>query len=279
MSGVRVLRERDGDALLDLCARDAVANLFVASRVARYGVERRRLGCEVLGYFAGQGGEELVSALHVGANLVPVGLTEEACKAFVSHLGSSRGCSSIMGPQRSVTSLYGTLSHRHRAWRGPREVRDTQPLLLLDGEPTVEPDPHVERIGMEHFHSYYDASVRMYTEEVGVSPVGTDSSYAEHVRRTIKEGRAFGVVVRGQVVYKSDVGAELGTVCQVQGVWLDPRWRGRGLAPGAMAGVATLAREDYPLVSLYVNDFNTPALATYARVGFRRVGTMATVLY
>ena len=32
------------------------------------------------------------------------------------------------------------------------------------------------------------------------------------------------------------------------------------------------------MVSLYVNDYNVRALATYRRVGFERVGTFATVL-
>lgn len=277
MAGVRVLRERDRDALLALCARDAVTNLFVAARVARYGVERRRLGCEVLGYEDAEG--QLVAALHVGANLVPVQMDEAARCAFVDYLGPYRGSSSLMGPQDGVMGLYEALSGRFKGWRGPRDVRATQPLLVLDGPPAVEPEPRVQRITMRDYGSYYEASVRMYTEEVGVSPVGGDNSYAEHVRRTIKEGRAFGVVLDGRVVYKSDIGAELGTICQVQGVWLDPQYRGRGLAPGAMAGVALLAGEDHPVVSLYVNDYNSPALATYAKVGFRRLGTFATVLY
>jgi predicted GNAT family acetyltransferase len=32
-------------------------------------------------------------------------------------------------------------------------------------------------------------------------------------------------------------------------------------------------------VSLYVNDFNSPARAAYARVGFREVGRYASVLF
>jgi predicted GNAT family acetyltransferase len=32
-------------------------------------------------------------------------------------------------------------------------------------------------------------------------------------------------------------------------------------------------------VSLYVNDYNTKALAAYRRVGFREVGSFATVLF
>ena len=62
-------------------------------------------------------------------------------------------------------------------------------------------------------------------------------------------------------------------------VWMDPAWRGRGLAAPAMAAVVELARRDHGTVSLYVNDFNTRALRTYRRVGFERIGTMATLLY
>jgi predicted GNAT family acetyltransferase len=68
-------------------------------------------------------------------------------------------------------------------------------------------------------------------------------------------------------------------VSQVQGVWLDPEFRGRGMAAPAMAAVVRLARSVTPTVSLYVNDFNRPARATYARVGFADVGEFATILY
>ena len=34
-----------------------------------------------------------------------------------------------------------------------------------------------------------------------------------------------------------------------------------------------------PTVSLYVNHYNTGALIAYERVGFRQVGTYATVLF
>jgi predicted GNAT family acetyltransferase len=47
------------------------------------------------------------------------------------------------------------------------------------------------------------------------------------------------------------------------------------------AGTATLASaviRSGRVASLYVNDFNTVARATYARIGFTQVGTFATVL-
>ena len=47
-----------------------------------------------------------------------------------------------------------------------------------------------------------------------------------------------------------------------------------------MAAVVVATRRDVaPVVSLYVNAFNAPALATYRRVGFEQVGTFTTVLF
>ena len=51
------------------------------------------------------------------------------------------------------------------------------------------------------------------------------------------------------------------------------------LAAPAMAAVVELARTVVPTVSLYVNDYNRPARATYRRVGFAQVGEFATIHY
>jgi predicted GNAT family acetyltransferase len=45
------------------------------------------------------------------------------------------------------------------------------------------------------------------------------------------------------------------------------------------AVVATCLRDVAPAVSLYVNDFNEPARRSYERVGFKQVGTFASVLF
>jgi uncharacterized protein len=43
--------------------------------------------------------------------------------------------------------------------------------------------------------------------------------------------------------------------------------------------VAEAQRSIAPVVSLYVNDFNTPARAAYARTGFTQVDTFMSVLF
>jgi predicted GNAT family acetyltransferase len=47
-----------------------------------------------------------------------------------------------------------------------------------------------------------------------------------------------------------------------------------------MAAVVRAAQASIaPVVSLYVNDFNIAARRSYERVGFREVGTFASVLF
>jgi predicted GNAT family acetyltransferase len=85
---------------------------------------------------------------------------------------------------------------------------------------------------------------------------------------------------RRDIVFKAEVGIVGGSVAQVQGVWVHPSLRGQGRAKAGMAALVPMVRAHLaPTVSLYVNDFNDAAVAAYAAVGFREVGTFATVMF
>ncbi len=130
--------------------------------------------------------------------------------------------------------------------------------------------------------NWLPACVAMFTEEVGVSPAGGDGGamYRARVTELIVSGRAFARIENGRVVFKAEIGAVAPLACQVQGVWVNPHLRGKGLAAPGMAAVVTAAQRMFaPLVTLYVNDFNSPARAAYHRTGFTEVGTFTSVLF
>ena len=82
------------------------------------------------------------------------------------------------------------------------------------------------------------------------------------------------------MVFKAELAVVTRHTAQVQGVWVAPEWRGRGIATAAMAAVVRDAlRRVAPSVSLYVNDYNRPPRRVYERCGFQQVGTFATVLF
>ncbi len=275
---VRVLGRDDVSAALRVLAVDPVQNVFVGARIRASGVEAGSLGCPVWGF---ERDGVLRALCHAGANLVPVNADEAALDAWAEFAGAERMCYSIIGPSHSALGLWRRLSDRWgRPWSDVREVRPRQPVMSIATAATIAPDARVRRVTLDHWDAYYEAAVRMYTEEVGVSPEqGNPAGYRFYVRQLITSGRAFGLVEDGRVLFKADIGSVAGPVCQIQGVWLDPELRGRGLAPPAMASVVNLARSTAPTVSLYVNDYNTAARRTYAQVGMVEVGEFATVHY
>ena len=185
----------------------------------------------------------------------------------------------MLGNADEVLDLWRLLEP---AWGQARAIRHAQPLMAISTDSPVVPDPNVRRIQIEELDAYLPASIDMFTEEIGVSPVsgGNTAGYQARVAELIRAGRAFGRVNSGEVEFKAEVGSVSPLVCQVQGVWVARQLRGQGLSIPGMSAVVQLARSVFtPTVSLYVNDFNTPARKSYLSVGFEQVGTFATVLF
>ena len=276
-SALRMLDERDRSAVLEICDRDPVTNVFVASRVRTLGLDPGRLGAQLWGHAPGG---HLESLCYSGANLVPVAATPDAVAAFAERaLRQGRRCSSLVGPAAEVQALWALLRPR---WGPAREVRPVQPVMVTEGPPLVPPDPLVRRVRPDEIDILWPACVAMFTEEVGVSPTVGDggASYRARLEQLIRSGRAFARIERGQVIFKAEIGAVTPQACQVQGVWVRPDCRGQGLAaPGMPAVVVEAARSISPLVSLYVNEYNHPARAAYRRVGFAETGRFMSVLF
>jgi uncharacterized protein len=274
---VRVLGGADTAQLLALARRDAVANVFILSHLETVGTASPTAGgASIFGVFDGAA---LVGACWAGANLVPVELDPELASAVAMAVHrSGRRYASIFGPAETVLALYAALEQLGQA---AHEVRDDQPLLTITGPPAVSPEPALGFGQLADFDKILPACAAMFEEEVGYSPyVGGKEYYSRRVKSLIRQGHSLvHMNPDGDVVFKAELGAVTSEVTQVQGVWMNPIFRGQGLSAGYMAAVVEKARQIAPVTSLYVNGFNTRARSTYERVGFHQVGTFATVLF
>ncbi|MDO4254976.1 MAG: GNAT family N-acetyltransferase [Kocuria sp.] len=273
-------------ALNELLLANQVASVFVAEHVARFRAVSLDQPPPVVGITrsstAGSGrrslGVELDGACWVGNNVVPVALGQEGIALVAHYLVTSRATrTSFFGPQREVLGLWHRLEHQ---WADPFAVREDQPLLTAKAESEYAPHPEVRLARSEDFADVLPASAQMFAEEVGYAPdLRQGSSYVRRVAQLIDQCRTYVVVRDSAVVFKADIGAAAGKVCQIQGVWIAPELRGQRLSSPFLAAVVESVRRRWPMVSLYVNSYNVPALRSYHRVGFRQVGTFATVLF
>jgi predicted GNAT family acetyltransferase len=274
---LRQLGEPERAVVEQILDRDPYAGAQIAERVAAHGLNWWRSDGRIFGYGLGR---RVDSIIWSGAHLVPVCATPPATAAFAEMLGAEpRICSSIIGRSDAVLDLWDRLGGH---WGRARDVRPNQPLLVAERDPVIAPDPDVRLVRPGEVDQLFPAAVSMYTEEVGVSPLLDDGGrgYRRRIAELVKGKRAYARFVGDRVVFKAELAIVTRRTTQVQGVWVDPEYRGRGLAAPAMAAVVRDAlRRVAPTVSLYVNDYNTPARRVYARCGFVSAGSFATVLF
>jgi predicted GNAT family acetyltransferase len=275
---IRQLGEPERAAVQRILDADPYAGAQIAERVASHGLNWWRSDGRIYGY---EPARRVESIIWSGAHLVPVGATPQAVAAFADLLGSdARICSSIIGRSEAVLDLWDRLSGH---WGPARDVRPHQPLLVTDRDAhEVRPDPEVRLVRPNEVDQLFPAAVAMYTEEVGVSPLQDDGGrgYRRRIAELVKGKRAYARFEGDQVIFKAELAIITRRTTQVQGVWVHPDHRGRGLATAAMAAVVSDSlRRVAPTVSLYVNDYNMAARRVYQRCGFVSAGSFATVLF
>ncbi|WP_237233064.1 GNAT family N-acetyltransferase [Rothia nasisuis] len=237
----------------------------------------------------------LVGAFWLGANCVPLTVPATYHRQVATYIWRhNRRIGSIFGHRAPVLGIWEHLARRMPA---PFDVRDTQLLLELPSKanlaelaarslarPEVAVPPILEPVRWARSDdrpSLLRASVAMFTEEVGYDPMTRDpAGYSRRIDELTRTGRTL-VAVNSEnvVIFKTDVGLAHGSICQLQGVWLHPAYRGQGLAPVLLAQACQLIRPRFPHLSLYVNDFNAPARALYQATGWQQRATYATVLF
>jgi len=275
---IRALDAHSIDLVRNLIEQDPVRHCFLAARLEQTKQSRFRPSYpDLLGYFDDG---NLKSVLMTGANIVPVNTSLIARQEFATVLNrSGRRSSSIVGPAEEVLDLWSRVS---ASWGPAREVRSNQPVLSMRTNSSVEIDHDVRYSNLSDLEDLVPACIAMFTEEVGISPTinGGGNAYRNRISELVSSRRSFVKYLGSELVFKAEIGTVGAGVAQIQGVWVKPEYRGKGISVSAMAAVVKLVLADVaPVVSLYVNDYNEVALRTYRSVGFEQVDTFATVLF
>lgn len=265
---------QDEKQIYEFLSQDSSSNLAALSRLENFGTR------DFLGWFAGN---SLVSIFVLGANLMPIRTTSQSRDQFARNFAAQgRRCVSIVGEQEQVLDLWRRLEP---SWGSARAIRESQPYLKLMAnmhQPTAVPNLEVGLANLADFDDLLPASIEMFTEELGVSPVidGADLAYRMRIKTQIENGQIFVGRLGNELVFKVEIGALADSKALIQGVWVKSTYRGRGLGTSALGIVfAQLFGMGIAEVCLYVNDFNTPALRLYQRLGMTQHKSFATVLF
>lgn len=222
--------------------------------------------------------EAIQSLVFVSGNAVPITVSPEAAALFANTpYVKYAQVASIVGEAHDVNNFWNAVRTSDSS-RRVASVREQQPYLLLDHSLSLEGNLSVNYITEDDFEQFFDASYSMFVGEVGRAPHNLET-YRSRLIEQVQNERSLGYFDElGVLRFKVDVPIVYKNVCQVQGVWMHPEWRGMGKSKRLFSEAISLIQRDIASrVTLYVNDFNEPALRLYRGLDFKEIATYSTI--
>jgi uncharacterized protein len=201
-----------------------------------------------------------------------------AIPAFGQYAKQHRGERMIVGDRETVRAFWESVAGWHVA---PRIVRDRQLVMMVDRNRfhPYERRTAVRQARREDWSAVADGSAQMVRQELAYDPRRNAPEFGAGIRAMIERKLWWIGSAGDRLCFFCNVGPWCSQTIQLQGIWTPPELRGQGLATASLAAICDRLLEVSPTLSLYVNDFNEPAIALYRRVGFEHVGDFQTLLF
>jgi RimJ/RimL family protein N-acetyltransferase len=220
----------------------------------------------------------VVGVAYFGRQVAIAGSERVALEAFAEIARAHHGERMILGPRESTMYFWSLIEPYHIP---ARVIRERQYVMKLDraGLRDYEHSVVARRARIDEWTSVADNSALMIAQELEYDPLRSSPEFTSNVRAMIDRGLWWVAESIGRLCFYCNVGPWSPNTAQLQGIWTPPEMRGKGLATASLAAISDRLLSMTPTLSLYVNDFNEPAIALYERVGFETVGEFATLLF
>lgn len=276
---IKSISNDDSSAALTFLRRDPLINVYLISRILEERFAPSTQTVEV------RHNRDIVLVASLATNIVVAGDSElpqdvtETAIAVIAERILTRllPVRAIISPAHLVEMLWARLRTRLDP---PTVVRMNQPVYAMRGRfdyPDLKESRYATTRDLE---ALVPACAAMHREEVGIDPLERDAAgYRERVRELVDQKRSVIRMVDGEIAVKCEYSAVTNETVQLMGVWTNPRFRRRGYARALLREVCGHCARKGKTVTLFVNDFNLPAIALYEDLGFQRIGMNRALIW
>jgi predicted GNAT family acetyltransferase len=276
---VRALSDDDAESALAFLRRDPLINVYLISRILEEGFPSAAQMVEV------RYNREIVLVASLATNIVLAGdpaaprdVLDAALAAIADRiLTRMLPVRAIISPANLVEGLWSRLRTRLDP---PTVVRMTQPVYAIRRRfdlPDLTESRYATRSDLEQL---VPACAAMHKEEVGIDPMERDAvGYRERIRDLVERKRSIVLIANGVIAAKCEFSAVTPDAVQLMGVWTAPAYRRRGLSRAMLREVCGHLARKGKTVTLFVNDFNRPAMSLYEGLGFQRIGVNRALIW
>lgn len=276
---LRALAEEDVRQAIAFLQRDPMINVYLISRLIE---ERSAAATQV---YLVRHNREIVLAASLATNIVLAADPAErsaivdSAVAMIAERIIARmlPVRAIISPSVLVEKLWSRLRTRVDP---PTVVRMNQPVYAMTRRFDF-PDLTTARYAtFDDLDQLVPACAAMHKEEVGIDPLERDASgYRERIRELVDRRRAIIRVIDGAIASKCEFSAVSDDAVQLMGVWTHPKHRRHGLSRETIREVCGHLFRRGKNVTLFVNDFNLPAVSLYESIGFQQIGMNRALIW
>ena len=276
---IRSLSDDDAGPALTFLRRDPLVNVYLISRLLEERFVSATQTVEV------RYNREIVLVASLATNIVMAGdpdapreITDAAIAVVAERiLTRMLPVRAIISPAMLVDALWRRLQSQLDP---PTVVRMSQPVYAISGRFDFPDLKDARYSSARDLDLLVPACAAMHKEEVGIDPLDRDApGYRERIRELVEKKRSIIRMQGKTIIAKCEFSAVTPEAVQLMGVWTDPRFRRRGIGRDLLREVCGHLARKGRSVTLFVNDFNRPAIALYESLGFNRIGVNRALIW
>ena len=153
--------------------------------------------------------------------------------------------------------------------------------LLFELHRTVETSKKVEGLrlaNMDDLNLIAPVHAAMAEAESGINPLETDrEGFLSRCARRISKDRVWVLIQDGELIFKADVQAETSEVIYLEGVYVNLKFRGTGLARRCFTQLCNALLTNVRTLCVLANEENEAAQVFYRMCGFKRTSNYDTI--
>ena len=212
----------------------------------------------------------------IGHTILFEAFDEGAIQAFAAIARQNSSNHLLMGEHVSVQQFWNSYAV---SGESPRLIH---PILFLQRRDPFKNHPPVEGLRLatrNDLEQVVQAQAAMAFETSGVQPLTKDpNGFRERYLRRIEKNRVWVLMKQGQLIFKTDVTSESEDVAYLEGVYVSPEERGKGLGQTCLQAIGNILLQRKNAIYLFVEQDNARLQSFYFKLGFS-VGGHYDLLY
>lgn len=193
--------------------------------------------------------------------------SDTVLSAFASRARKQSDTFVFIADERRLERFMGFYAPEGRgAFRNSRELLFVQRSRVF-GDSSV---PTLRRANLNEVDLIAPVHAQMAFEQSGVNPLDVEpEAFRERCARRIQQGRVWVCIKDGELVFKADVISDLPEVNYLEGVYVSPENRGRGVGATCIRQLTNVLLSHTKSVCLLTGEHDTNSQACYMKAGYK----------